>query len=114
MLEITTKAFSRQSPRFDMTGQFLGYPLKECQDEAIDKELAQRLAAYAEKRLSDIGLLPPYIAHCEVSTSDAEDEPEDRWYQVAFVTTQNGMIKVHGILIKDGWPHLDHGIEVHE
>lgn len=112
-MDVTSTVFHRQAPRFDMAGQFLGYPLRET-DEVISEGLKSRLAKYAQKRLEDLGLLPQSIVVCDVSTSDASDRPSDRSYQVEFHTEKGGIIGVAGILTKSGWPCLDHGLIVEE
>lgn len=112
-MDVTSTVFHRQPARFNMAGQFLGYPLRET-EEVISDGLKSRLAKYAQKRLEDLGLLPQEVTLCDVSTDDADQKPSDRSYQVEFHTEKGGIIGVAGILTKSGWPCLDHGMFIDE
>jgi len=112
-MDTVSTVYQRGDARFDLAGRFLGYPLSETGD-AISEGLKQRLARYAEKRITELGLFPSNVQTCNVSTMDADRPPSERGYQVDFVIEEGGTIGVSGILTKHGWPTLDHGLHVEE
>jgi len=105
-----TTVMVKDAARFDMTGQFLGYPLRTVQ-ESISAGLAKRLEAYARGRLSDAGFIVTDFA-VEVYTLDGDEPPSQRSYCVKFESAKGGYIELIGILTKSGWPTLDHGFAI--
>lgn len=113
-MDVATTVMKRGEPRFNMVGQFLGYPLKTL-DEAISAGLAQRLARYAEKRMADAGFTPLLsVSSTEVYTMDGEDTPSNRTYCVKFQNAKGGFVEIVGIHTSSGWPFLDHGFAIGE
>lgn len=111
-MQLTTTVMKRGAARFDMVGQFLGYPLKPV-NEAISPGLAKRLARYAVHRLTDEGF-EPFLktAEIEVYTLDGDSSPSQRNYVVKFKTPKGGYIELVGIMTRGGWPSIDHGFTI--
>lgn len=112
-MKTISTVYLRHPARHDMAGRFLGYPLS-LTDETVSSGLRARLAKYAEKRIRDIGLFPVNVNTCEVSTTGADEKPSERVYSVGFHTKEGGTIGLQGVMTKQGWPFLDHGIYTDE
>lgn len=111
-MTLTTNVLIRGAAKFNMAGQFLGYPLNTI-GEKITDGLKRRLHHYAEQRLFESGFnLAVVDWDVEVYTLDGNDKPTDRSYCVRFKNAKGGFIEVIGILTKSGWPMLDHGFEI--
>ncbi len=111
-MKTTSSVLKRGPAKFDMVGQFLGYDLKDT-SESITPGLQKRLLRYAERELTELGLLPmPKCMRCEVYTLDGDEPPSERSYGVRFITGAGAYIGVQGILTRKGWPTLDHGLDI--
>lgn len=107
---IQTEVYKVDPARFDMAGQRLA-DLLTLTSEQISPGLAQRLADYALKALDDAGFKAAVEGWtCIVSTSEAEETPANRSYYVRWKNAKGGFIEVIGILTRNGWPFIDHGI----
>lgn len=112
MERMKTTVMKRGAAQFNQVGQFLGYPLKDL-DEQISVGLTKRLVQYAERRLTDAGF--SFLSKdwkIEAYTMDGDEAPADRSYCVRFENESGGHIEVTGILTKRGWPVLDHGFSI--
>ena len=107
-MEIKTVVYQRDKRRFDIAGQALPFNLKET-DECIRPGLAQRLLTYAAKRMTNLGFANMLDCEVYVETSDADLNPADRTYHVAWVTPEGTEFGIQGIQTNNGWPCLDHG-----
>ncbi len=104
----------RGEARFDMVGRFLGYPLKET-DEQISQGLAQRLVAYARKRAQGAGLWKAIKDwDIEVYTMDGDATPPERDYNVKWTNPDGTSIELCRIMTRNGWPFLDHQFSMTE
>ncbi len=111
-MQPSTTVLSRGKPQFDMSGTFLGYPLRVL-PESISSGLSARLTRYAIRRLTEAGFDPLLkLATIEVYTTNGDELPANRAYCVKFTTPQGGYIELIGILTKSGWPSLDHGFAI--
>lgn len=111
-MDIATEVLKRGEARFDMVGQFLGYPLHSTAEQ-ISTGLAVRLVRYAERTLDAEGFLAAVKGwSVKVGTNDADSKPADRWYWVCWTNEKGGSLSVQGILTSKGWPHLDHGLKI--
>lgn len=109
---IETSVLVREAAKFNMCGQFLGYPLRTVA-EAISRGLASRLHHYAIQRLDDAGFKKAIEGwDAEVYTLDGDEKPADRSYCVRFKNAKGGYIEVVQILTRSGWPSLDHGLDI--
>jgi hypothetical protein len=107
---IQTEIYKADPARFDMAGNRLADFLK-LTSEQISQGLAQRLARYALKSLDDAGFKEAVDGWtCVVHSDEAEDTPANRSYYVRWKNPKGGFMEVTGILTKNGWPFLDHGI----
>jgi hypothetical protein len=107
---IQTEVYKAQPPRFNMAGQRLADWLN-LTSEQISAGLAQRLARYALNRLDDAGFKASVEGwQCLVMTDEAEESPANRSYYVRWKNPKGGFMEVTGILTKNGWPFIDHGI----
>lgn len=95
-----------------MCGQFLHYPLLESKGK-ISQKLAQCLVKYAEGRAKETGL-SSLVREWKVGvgTLDGKYPVEDRSYYVEWSNEEKTTISVVGILIKNGRPILDHGLDI--
>lgn len=109
---IATEVMKRGPAQFNGVGQFLGYPLYIV-SEAISPGLAQRLAHYARRRMSDAGF-GALTEDWRVTayTIDGDETPAHRSYCVRWQNGKGGFIEVVRILTRAGWPCLDHGFEI--
>jgi hypothetical protein len=111
-MSVKTEVYKRLPARHDMCGQFLGYPLK-LQGEQISQGMAQRLVRYALATLDDAGFKQAVAGwECVVGTCDGEDRPSERVYYVTWTNAKGGELSVVGIMTRNGWPSLDHGLEI--
>jgi len=106
---IETTVYRKGVQRFNMVGQSLPRQLFET-SEGISQGLAKRLANYALERMVEEGFNCVRGWKVEVSTIDAEYKPSHRSYYVRFINPKGGAIGVEGILTRNGWPSLDHGL----
>lgn len=89
-MDIATEVLKRGEARFDMVGQFLGYPLHSTAEQ-ISTGLAARLVRYAERTLDAEGFLAAVKGwSVKVGTNDADSKPADRWYWVCW-TNEKGI-----------------------
>lgn len=97
-----------------MVGQVVSRPIAEV-DPDISEGLAKRLVRYATSRLEDFG-----FSHAvegwpiEVYTMDADLPPSERYYSVRWNNEKNSGLEICGILTRNGWPFIDHGISIAE
>lgn len=111
-MPIQTEVLEKGPAHFNQCGQFLHYPLRES-DGKISQKLAQRLVKYAEDRANETGLsMLVREWRVSVGTLDGDDAAEDRAYYVEWSNTEKTTISVVGILIQNGCPTLDHGLEI--
>lgn len=111
---IKTEVLKQMPARFDMCGRFMGYPLRE-KDESISQGLASRLMRYATTRAMNSGLMPlveswPVL----VSTIDDGGKKSDRCYSVQWKNPQGLSISLNGIMLRNGWPFIDHRFSLDE
>lgn len=109
-----TEVWNRGPARLDMCGQSLPYQLSKT-EEHISPGLAKRIHDYAAKRLHGAGLSPLVNGWaCTIGTNDADDKPADRAYYVSWKNDAGTQVSIVGILTRNGWPSLDHGLEIAE
>lgn len=109
-LAVQTEVYKADPARFDMAGQRLATFLK-LTSEQISPGLAQRLAHYALNTLDDAGFKASVDGWtCVVHTDEAEETPASRSYYVRWKNAKGGFVEVVGILTRNGWPFIDHGI----
>ncbi len=108
MTGIHTSVWQEQPPRYDIAGQKLD-TLLVLTDRSISPGLATRLHRYAEARLKEVGFDALLPCSVEVYTTDGDSAPSDRSYVVKFTTVKGGYLELCGILVRKGWPSLDHG-----
>jgi len=107
-----TQVYLTGAPRHDMVGQRLPSYLT-ITPETISKGLAQRILAYASKRLAEAGfekLISTWTT--SVYTLDADKKQVNRAYTVKFQNDKGGYIEVSGIYTQNGWPFLDYGYAI--
>jgi hypothetical protein len=112
-MSIPTEVLVKGPAHFNQCGQKLSTPLYES-DECIDQDLAERLLAYASDSIRSLGL-DHLINNWEVKvgTLDGKDtSPDDRAYYVDWVNPEGTVISIVGILIKNGKPVVDHGVDI--
>lgn len=110
---IATEVYEKLPIRF-MAGQSLPQEVR-ITAEVVSHGLAKRLHAYALDRLRQAGMEKSIDGfEVVVSTSDAEDRPAERMYEVSWVNKQRAFIAVVGILTRQGWPSIDHGLSIGE
>jgi hypothetical protein len=111
-MPITTEVLEKGPAHFNQCGQFLHYPLRESEGK-ISQRLAQRLVKYAEIRAKELGLSRLIQEwRVGVGTLDGDAAVEDRGYYVEWVNAEKTTISIVGILIQNGRPILDHGVEI--
>lgn len=100
----------RKGPaRFDMCGQFKGYPLSVDPDGKIAPGLVRRLVRWAVKGMEEAGF--PVFSDVKVYTTDGNEPPAHRTYCVTFTNEKGGSIGIQGIMTNSGgWPFIDHGL----
>jgi len=108
MGRITTSVLVRGETRFDIVGQKLPYSLYDV-DESISAGLVVRIQRYALRRLEHAGFTVAEWS-CGIYTMDGDRIPPDRVYTAEFTNSKGGMIGVQGIVTRNGWPCLDHGL----
>ncbi|MFJ7794642.1 hypothetical protein [Pseudomonas sp. NPDC096950] len=110
---IATEVFEKLPIRY-MAGKSLPQQVRVTA-EVVSPGLAKRLHAYAVERLRQAGMEKAVEGfEVVVSTSDAEDRPSERQYEVSWINKQRAFIAVVGILTSRGWPSLDHGLSIGE
>jgi hypothetical protein len=111
-MSVPTEVLQSGPAHFNQTGQFLYYPLHKSSG-VIRQELAQKLVKHAEDRAKELGISA--LIHdwkvC-VGTLDGNAPSDDRSYYVEWKNEQGTAISVVGILIQNGCPVLDHGLEI--
>lgn len=109
--QIQSEVLVSGEAQFTSWGTFIGRPLKST-GQPVSKRLAQRLARYAEQRLTDAGFGAAIQGwECRVeAVGDACDGPEDRTYHVCFYNQNGGYIGTEGVFVQNGKPVIDHGL----
>lgn len=107
-----TEVYKRLPARFDIAGQVTSRPIA-LTHESISHGLAVRLHNYALKALDSAGFREA-VKDWKVSvyTLDGDDTPSERSYCVRWTNKDSGYIEVVGILTRNGWPFLDHGLDI--
>lgn len=110
--KIPTEKLRTGAAHFSQTGQFLHYPLIPISG-VIEQRLAKRILAYATERIEALGLGQMLRTWTPlVGTLDGEKPAEDRYYYVDWTNPEKTAISIVGILLSDGKPFLDHGVEI--
>lgn len=110
-MDITTVSYT-QVPEWNFLHQKTRYFLSEDTDCDISTGLATRLAKYSLDILTDHGFDKCITKAVEVYTTDSSAKKSDRVYCVRFFTAKDGYIEVVGIFTKNGWPFLNHGLDI--
>lgn len=106
-MNVTTEVLEKLPARFDMTGRFLGYPLRVKAGATIKPGLVKRLVTYATSRMEECGLAVP--ENVTVCTMD------EGIYFVEFLNAKGCKIILGGIMLnRGGWPSLDHRFSIEE
>jgi hypothetical protein len=106
-MTVATEVMVKGPPKFDMCGQFKGYPLTVNMNDVISPGLVRRLVQWASQQMESAGF--PIFDRVLVSTTDGAERTSHRMYRVTFTNEKGGSIGVQGILTRNGWPFVDHG-----
>ncbi len=109
---VATEVLRTGEAHFSQTGEFLHYPVLQCEGE-IRQELAQTLLTYAKERMTCVGLWQ-IIKDWKVvvGTDTGDDEEENRYYYVTWSNPEKTEVSLIGILIHKGKPVTDHGLQI--
>jgi len=87
--------------------------LRTLEGVEIPQGLAARLHNYALKTVGSAGFKEAVKDWApSVYTLDGDDTPSNRSYCVRWTNAEGGHIEVVGILTRNGWPFLDHGLAI--
>lgn len=109
---IQTEVYTRLPTRFNIVGQVTDRPIA-LTHESISHGLAVRLHNYALKTMDSVGFKEVVKDwKPSVYTLDGDEKPSERSYCVRWTNKNDGYLEVVGILTRNGWPSLDHGLNV--
>jgi len=100
-------------PEWNILHQKTHYFLNTLEGVEISQGLARRLYKHALEVLNSAGF-KQCVTEWEPSvyTCDGDLPSSERSYCVRWTNTDNGYIEVIGILTRNGWPSLNHGLAI--
>ena len=113
-MQLTTKIYNQKKSRFDIAGQKLSTTLQESSG-LISEHLAKRILKYAKIEMFKLGFnVNRGHTDVEIETNDDHLPRSERSYTALFKNAYGGKIGLQGILTKNGYPIVHHGLIIQE